>query len=48
VELTQEQVSTFDRDGFLTFPGLVSPAELEVLRGDLRRVAAVSSEEVVR
>ncbi|MBV9859151.1 MAG: phytanoyl-CoA dioxygenase family protein [Alphaproteobacteria bacterium] len=48
MQLTQEQVAAYDRDGFLVFPDLISPAEIALLRQDLRRAAAIPTEEVVR
>jgi ectoine hydroxylase len=48
MQLTAEEIEAYDRDGFLVFPGLISPAEIEVLRADLRRTAAIPTEEVVR
>lgn len=45
--LTQEQIEQFDRDGFLIFPDLFSPDEVEATRSEIRRLQE-ESRDVVR
>ena len=37
MNLTNDQLDRFDRDGFLILPDLFSPAEVAVLRAELLR-----------
>jgi ectoine hydroxylase len=48
MQLTQAQLAQFDRDGFLTFPGLVTQDEVSLLKGELARIAQVDSDAIVR
>jgi ectoine hydroxylase len=48
MKLTAQQAAQFERDGFLIFPGLFSPAEIEVLRAETARLSAIEAETVIR
>lgn len=48
MQLTSAQREAYARDGFLIFPGLVSPAEVAVLRGEVERLWDVEHEGTVR
>jgi len=48
MQLTDAQIAEYDEKGFLVFPALISPEEVEALRSDLLRVSGVKSEEVFR
>jgi ectoine hydroxylase len=48
MKLTAEQVATFERDGYLFFPGLFSPAEMRTLTGEVPRLYAQHRPENVR
>ncbi len=48
MELTERQVEQFQRDGFLIFPALFSPEEVERLREEAERVAGLDAECVFR
>jgi ectoine hydroxylase len=40
MKLTKEQLASFDRDGYLFFPGLFKPAEIQVLTDEVPRLYA--------
>ena len=48
VRLTPDQIAQYDRDGYLVFPELFSPAEVAILRREAARVALVEADAVVR
>src|SRR5436309_798877 len=48
MQLSEEQVARFRRDGFLLFPGLFSKAEIAVLRAETARLAGVEADTVIR
>jgi ectoine hydroxylase len=49
MQLTDEQIARYRRDGFLVFPELFSPREVAAMKGDLQRLEAeVRSDLVVR
>ena len=48
MKLSAEQLSAYQRDGFLVFPDLVSPAEVAVLRREVERLCAVDAAGPVR
>ena len=48
MRLTPEQKAAFDRDGYLFFPGLFTPAEIEVLTDEVPRLYAQHRPENVR
>jgi ectoine hydroxylase len=48
MHLTAEQCAAYERDGFLQLPGLLSAAEVALLRGEIERVAQIKAEEVKR
>lgn len=48
MKLTPEQIAQYDRDGYLTFPGLLTKDEVEILRREVARVSAIETEMVVR
>lgn len=48
MKLTQEQIESFGRDGYLVLPDLLSPREIATLRAELARVSAVVDERIMR
>src|SRR5437899_13096558 len=48
MQLSEEQVARFRRDGFLLFPGLYSKAGIAVLRAETARLASVEADSVIR
>ncbi len=48
MKLTPEQLATFDRDGYLFFPSLFTPAEIQVLNDEVPRLYAQHRPENVR
>lgn len=48
MKLSADQLAAFDRDGYLFFPGLFTPAETAVLSAEVPRIYAESRPEVVR
>ncbi len=48
MQLTQDQVDGFNRDGYLFFPGLFSPQEIGHLRGDLPALLQHDGPEIIR
>jgi ectoine hydroxylase len=48
MKLTDVQIAEYQERGFLVFPNLVDPHEIEILRADLGRVAGLQAEEVTR
>jgi ectoine hydroxylase len=48
MRLSPDQIAQFNRDGYLTFPDLVSEAELSVLRKELARLHTLEAEGVTR
>ncbi len=48
MQLTQEQIAQFDRDGSLFFPGLFTPEEIQVLMDEVPRLYAQHRPENVR
>jgi ectoine hydroxylase len=48
MDLTLEQRAQFDRDGYLIFDELFSPAEVEVLRQETERLKGVESDGIFR
>ena len=48
MQLTQEQIAQFDRDGSLFFPGLFTPEEIQVLIDEVPRLYAQHRPENVR
>jgi ectoine hydroxylase len=48
MKLTPEQLAAFDRDGYLFFPSLFSPAEIQVLNDEVPRLYAQQRPENVR
>ena len=48
VRLSQERIDRYDRDGFLIFPELFSPAEVAALRSEVERVSRLDAEGIVR
>ena len=48
MQLTKEQIDRYDRDGFLVFPELFSPAEVAALRAEVDRVSRLDAEGIVR
>ena len=48
MNLSVQQVEQFRRDGFLIFPGLLSRAEIAVLRAETTRLSAIECETVIR
>ena len=48
MKLTPQQLAAFDRDGYLFFPSLFSPAEIQVLNDEVPRLYAQQRPENVR
>ena len=48
MRLTPEQIARFDRDGYLFFPSLFTPAEIKVLTDEVPRLYAMQRPENVR
>ena len=48
MNLSVQQVEQFRRDGFLLFPGLLSRAEIAVLRAETARLSAIECDAVIR
>ncbi len=48
MQLSAAQKSAYERDGFLVFPDLVSPAEVQLLRSEVVRLRDVDAPGVVR
>src|SRR5918999_441584 len=48
MKLSAQQLAQFERDGFLVFPGLFTPAEIAVLRAETARLAAIEADTVIR
>lgn len=48
MKLTPEQIERFERDGYLVFPGLVTPDEIALLHEELKRVCDTDDARVVR
>ncbi len=48
MQLTQEQIAQFDREGYLFFPGLFTPEEIQVLMDEVPRLYAQHRPENVR
>ena len=48
MHLTPAQLAQYQRDGFLIFPDLFSPAEIAVLRQEVARLSRLETEEVIR
>src|SRR2546422_6734600 len=48
MQLSDEQVSRFRRDGFLLFPGLFAKTEIAVLRAETARLASIEADSVIR
>ena len=48
MKLTAEQLERFDRDGYLFFPSLFTPEEIEVLTDEVPRLYAQQRPENVR
>ena len=44
--LTEQQVTAFQRDGFLFIPGLFAPAEIDLLQGMIEGEAAIREHAV--
>ena len=48
MQLSDEQVARFRRDGFLLFPGLFAKTEIAVLRAETARLASIEADSVIR
>jgi ectoine hydroxylase len=48
MRLTPEQLSKYERDGYLVLPKLLSAGEVAIMRAEIDRVAAIHVEEVKR
>lgn len=48
MKLTPAQIAQYDRDGYLHFPEFFSTTEVEAMRREVARVAAIETEMVVR
>jgi len=48
MQLTDAQIAQYDRDGFLVFHDLFSPAEVAALKQDLVRIQSIDTDHLVR
>ena len=48
MELTSEQLTQFNRDGYIIFPELLNPKEIKILQSEVDRVSQIESEMVIR
>ena len=48
MDLGAQQLSQFERDGYLIFPGLFSSAEIALLRAETARLAKIEADTVIR
>ena len=48
MKLTPEELERFERDGYLFFPGLFAPAEMQVLSAEVPKIYAEHRPEIVR
>jgi ectoine hydroxylase len=48
MQLAPAQLAQYKRDGFLIFPNLFIPAEVDVLRHEVAQLARLDTEEVFR
>lgn len=48
MQLTREQLRTYERDGFLIMPGLFSAEEVEAMKADLARIQQIDTDHLVR
>jgi ectoine hydroxylase len=48
MRMTAAQLAQYQRDGFILFPALFSPAEIAVLRAETERLSAVQADTVIR
>lgn len=48
MQLDKGQISQYDRDGFLIFPGMISAKEVEILRDETERLRQVDSDLIRR
>ena len=47
MQLSATQIEQYDRDGFLIFPGLFTPAEVAAMKRDLQRVQGIDTAAAV-
>ena len=48
MQLHPQQLEDFERDGFLIFPGLLTPEEVSILRGETDRLAGIEADYIKR
>ena len=48
MELTSEQLTQFNRDGYIIFPELFNSKEIKILQSEVDRVSQIKSEMVIR
>lgn len=48
MRLSDEQIARYHRDGFLVFPELFSPGEVEAMKRELQRLETIDTDHVVR
>lgn len=48
MRLTQSQLETYERDGFLVMPGLFSMREVEAMKAELARIQQIDTDHLVR
>ena len=48
MNLTQEQIDAYKRDGFLVLPELFSPSEVNILRAETERLRHVEADGIFR
>ena len=48
MRLSKDQLTIYDRDGFLVLPELFSPREVEAMKADLQRIQTIDTDHLVR
>src|SRR5919201_5323304 len=48
MRMTEAQLAQYRRDGYILFPALFSPAEIEILRAETARLSGVEADTVIR
>jgi ectoine hydroxylase len=48
MQLTKDQLASYERDGFLVLPEVFSPREVEAMKSDLKRIQQIDTDHLVR
>lgn len=48
MQLTKDQITTYERDGFLVLPEVFSVEEVEAMKADLKRIQEIDTDHLVR